>query len=385
MTTAIGFLDDQIAKDQQAQGQWSTPGQWLSGQSGSTTGGTGNVGGDWSSVEQWSATIQQAAKKYGVPVNLIKSVMMRESGGQNLAINDSSAVGPMQVTTNNWSGLGYNLYDPSENIMAGAAVLRQMYDTMGSWEGAVRAYLAGPGGAYQNVTDSFGTNPDSYWADVNANWQKLNGATGGAGLGFGGGSSMGWDTVFGGVGVPEWGEFGVESTNGLYDYGKEYGLNGTQHTGVDVPLPIGTPYRAPMSGTITCAGTGNGSGAEGMGCAAFGDPIGGGVGRVELLLDNGAVLIFGHSNQSMFQPGQRVTAGQVIGTSGGMVSPHIHLEARVRDPQTGNWRIVDPRTVIGGGSFAGGGYTGGAQSGGSMYGGYGNPISWFLADPNAKW
>jgi murein DD-endopeptidase MepM/ murein hydrolase activator NlpD len=60
------------------------------------------------------------------------------------------------------------------------------------------------------------------------------------------------------------------------------------------------------------------------------------------------VLIFGHSQGSFVQPGQRINAGDALGTIGWANSDHIHLEARVRDPSTpSGWRIVDPRTVLG--------------------------------------
>ena len=76
----------------------------------------------------------------------------------------------------------------------------------------------------------------------------------------------------------------------------------------------------------------------------------GGAGRIEVQLDNGAVLIFGHSQGSFVQPGQRINAGDALGTIGWANSNHVHLEARVRDPSTASgWRIVDPRSVLGGG------------------------------------
>jgi murein DD-endopeptidase MepM/ murein hydrolase activator NlpD len=322
-------------------------------------GGMASIGGDWAGVDQWNDVIARESARLGVPENLVKAIMMRESGGQNLAINDSFAVGPMQVTTNNWSGLGYNLFDPAQNIAAGITVLKQMYDTMGSWEGATRAYLAGPGGAYTNATDSFGTNPTAYWNDVQNYWNQLNSSSGGgtAGTGFGGNSgAFGSGTVlnlFGqGAAVHDWGEFNAPSGNGLYGYGTEYGMNGSNHTGLDVAMPVGTQLFAPGSGTVTCAGTGNGPGADGGGCDAFSDYFGNGAGRIEVQLANGAVIIYGHSSSASVRPGQQVTAGTLLGTSGGMNSPHIHLEARVRDASMpSGWRIVDPRTVLGSGSF----------------------------------
>ena len=144
----------------------------------------------------------------------------------------------------------------------------------------------------------------------------------------------------------------------LYSYGTFYGLDGRAHPGIDYGLPIGTTLHAPMGGTITCAGTGRGSGADDAGCGAFNDtgdccPVNGvscasvGAGRIEMLLDNGSMLIFGHCRECFHAPGTRVEAGQEIGSVGGMCGSHFHLEARIRDAGTlSGWRIVDPRGVI---------------------------------------
>lgn len=135
----------------------------------------------------------------------------------------------------------------------------------------------------------------------------------------------------------------------LYDYGRGHGLDGSQHTGIDVGIPYGTPIRAPFPGIVVCAGTGVGKGVSGQGCGAFGDwgdgdSVRQGVGRIELLFGNGASLIFGHSRTATVEPGEVVAAGQQIGTSGGMYGPHIHLEARTF---TGNsYQIVDPKALL---------------------------------------
>ena len=385
-------LDAQLAKDNAQYNQWLSPqaGTGYAGQAGS-------VGGDWANVDQWNPQVNAAASKYGVPANLLKSIMKLESGGQMLGRNGAGAIGLMQVVDTYWGNLGYNLYDPAQNVMAGAHVLRQYYDQykdwatqngVDPWKAAVYSYYSGSPfnmnaadrvdqGGSGITTATYG---DRIWQD----FQKLNLMSGGQpGMGYNAGSWSGLSGVFPNGTVPDLGEFAVESTNGFYGYGTQYGMNGTQHTGVDVPMAPGTPYRAPMGGTVMCAGTGVGSGTDGGGCSAFQDTINGGVGRVELLLDNGAVLIFGHSMTSNFQPGQRVNAGDVVGTSGGMVSNHIHLEARVRDSSTASgWRIVDPRTVIGGGSYASGGYSNATVQ---QPNNWGNAMTNFLTIPGYSW
>lgn len=324
----------------------------MPGRTGSTMGGAGNVGGDWAGVERWSDAINRAAARYGVPANLIKAIMKLESNGDPNAVGAPGVWGPMQVHSGVW-GYGPWSNDPVANIMKGAEILAHNYQLGNpnnpaekSWEWATRRYLG------LGAPDMYGTDHHKYWQVVSNNWNALNNMGGNAGLGFGGGfgtPSQAIQAMFGGnAGVPDWGEFGVESSNGMYGYGRQYGLNGTQHTGVDIPLPVGSQFFAPMGGIVRCSGTGVGQDAGGGTCGSFGDVFGRGAGRLEIELDNGVVLIFGHTSQAMVRPGQRIEAGALLGLSGGMVSPHIHLEARVRDRSTpSGWRIVDPRQVLG--------------------------------------
>lgn len=152
------------------------------------------------------------------------------------------------------------------------------------------------------------------------------------------------------------GEFG----NGLYGYGTDYGLNGTGHTGIDIFGPRGTNVFTPVSGTVRCAKT------DDIECFAFnsykqnpGNPdacttftpleqFRDGAGLIEIKLDNDDVLILGHMLTSDVQVGQRVTAGQKVGTIGCMNGHHVHVEYRRPDPSTpSGWRIVDPEQYLG--------------------------------------
>jgi len=159
---------------------------------------------------------------------------------------------------------------------------------------------------------------------------------------------MNWSDIVDTGSVESWGVFNAPSENGLYGYGAQYGMNGINHTGVDIVAPLESPIYAPFSGTINCAGSGVGTDHGGGPCAAFNDYFGSGAGRIELQSGND-VLIFGHSSKAMVKPGDHVTAGQEIGTSGGMNSPHTHLEARVPDGSTpSGWRIVNPADMVNG-------------------------------------
>jgi cell division septation protein DedD len=104
--------------------------------------------------DPWGPYIRQAAQRYDVPEQWIRSVMRVESGGneyQNgrLITSSAGAMGLMQVMPETYDELRsrYNLgddpFDPRDNILAGTAYLREMYDIYGS-PGFLAAYNAGP-------------------------------------------------------------------------------------------------------------------------------------------------------------------------------------------------------------------------------------------------
>jgi hypothetical protein len=104
--------------------------------------------------DPWGPYIREAAKRYDVPDLWIRAVMRVESGGNEyrngqLITSSAGAMGLMQVMPETYTELRdrYNLgddpFDPHENILAGAAYLREMYDIYGS-PGFLAAYNAGP-------------------------------------------------------------------------------------------------------------------------------------------------------------------------------------------------------------------------------------------------
>lgn len=326
------------------------------------TGTTATMGGDWSGVERWQSSIDSAGMTAGVDPDAIKAVMKLESNGDPNASGAPGVWGPMQVNSGAW-GNGPWMSDPNANILKGAQILKGYLDENG---GNLREALR-----HYHGIGSDGFTDDQQYADiVMANYAALKGGAGTAtGAGFpvsGGGDINGTLAhMFGpGAAVPAWGEFNAPSANGLYGYGNQYGLNGVNHTGIDVPLAYGTQMSAPFSGRVVCSGTGNGPGTDGGGCAAFQDMSGGGAGRLEILSDDGnTALIFGHSSRAAAAPGTHLAAGSVIGWSGGENSDHVHLEARVRDASMpSGWRIVDARGVLGGYSGGWAGAAGGAAA-----------------------
>ena len=103
-----------------------------------------------SRADSYATFITEAAQRFGVPEHWIRAVMRVESAGDVRAISSAGAMGLMQIMPATWADLrarhrlGANPYDPRDNILAGAAYLREMHDRYGS-SGFLAAYNAGPG------------------------------------------------------------------------------------------------------------------------------------------------------------------------------------------------------------------------------------------------
>ena len=104
--------------------------------------------------DPWGPYIHEASKRFDVPDTWIRAVMHVESGGneyQNgqLVTSGAGAMGLMQVMPSTYDelqaryDLGDDPYDPHNNILAGTAYLREMYDIYGA-PGFLAAYNAGP-------------------------------------------------------------------------------------------------------------------------------------------------------------------------------------------------------------------------------------------------
>jgi soluble lytic murein transglycosylase-like protein len=94
--------------------------------------------------------IAEASQRFGLPSHWIRAVIAVESAGDPRAVSRAGAMGLMQVMPGTWAelraanGLGSDPFDPRDNILAGTAYLRAMYDRFGS-PGFLAAYNAGPG------------------------------------------------------------------------------------------------------------------------------------------------------------------------------------------------------------------------------------------------
>lgn len=89
----------------------------------------------------------------------------------------------------------------------------------------------------------------------------------------------------------------------------------SQHTGLDIAAPTGTPIKVAASGTVTFAGTHKSYG--------------------KLLVvshGNGIETYYGHCSKLYVSAGEQVKQGDVIaavGSTGNSTGPHLHLEIRI--------------------------------------------------------
>jgi len=101
-------------------------------------------------VNPYTGYIAEASRRFGIPERWIRAVIRVESSGQVKAVSPKGAIGLMQIMPDTWAGLrlryrlGRDPRDPHDNILAGAAYLREMLDRFGA-AGFLAAYNAGPG------------------------------------------------------------------------------------------------------------------------------------------------------------------------------------------------------------------------------------------------
>ena len=104
--------------------------------------------------DPWGPYVRDASARFGVPEAWIREVMRQESGGRqyiggSLTTSSQGAMGLMQVMPGTYAelrgrhGLDADPYHPYNNILAGTAYIREMYDRFGS-PAFLAAYNAGP-------------------------------------------------------------------------------------------------------------------------------------------------------------------------------------------------------------------------------------------------
>ena len=93
--------------------------------------------------------IAEASERFGIPAAWIRAIVRVEGGEDARIASRKGAIGLMQLMPETWTelrlryALGADPSDPRDNILAGTAHLREMYDRYGS-KGFVAAYIMGP-------------------------------------------------------------------------------------------------------------------------------------------------------------------------------------------------------------------------------------------------
>jgi soluble lytic murein transglycosylase-like protein len=122
--------------------------------------------------DPYASLIAEAAQRFAIPAAWIRAIMRIESRGNRRAVSPKGAIGLMQLMPETWAalraryGLGRDPFDPHDNILAGAAFLREMHDRYGS-PGFLAAYNAGPG-RYEDYRDRHRPLPAETFAYVAA-------------------------------------------------------------------------------------------------------------------------------------------------------------------------------------------------------------------------
>ena len=108
-----------------------------------------------------------------MPEQWIREVMRQESDGQEQAVSSAGAMGLMQIMPDTFDDLrqrytlGGDPFEPHDNIIAGAAYIREMYDRYGA-PGFLAAYNAGPHrlDSYLGGSDSLPDETVNYVASI---------------------------------------------------------------------------------------------------------------------------------------------------------------------------------------------------------------------------
>lgn len=319
----------------------------------------GNDGVTWEAITRYDDLIAREAHPLGWSTERIRAHIAIESRGNPRAVQHNASNGnsygllqcvPFGVGWAGWHELVQDkaglprsasqravidaLYDPEVNIACGVAILEAFWQQYGQDPDAASSafFLGNPD--WQGGDSENGTSGADYRRALYALHEEQDRFRPADPI----------SVIVGGA--PYRIEYGWLADAGLkyYAYGVGHGTHAaTQHTGVDVLVPLGTALYAPLPGVVECVG-GRGVPRWGQGCGAYNDTITGGVGNITIYTDAGLKLVLGHSNRAYVQPGERVSAGQMVGTSGGMNGPHVHVEVAVE--RNGAYWLVEPIAAL---------------------------------------
>ncbi len=106
-------------------------------------------GAQAASLAPYDGAIADASDTFAIPQTWIRAVIQVESAGNPQAVSRSGALGLMQIMPDTWAvlrqrlHLGADPFNPHDSVMAGTALLRELYDRFGP-SGFLAAYNAGP-------------------------------------------------------------------------------------------------------------------------------------------------------------------------------------------------------------------------------------------------
>jgi murein DD-endopeptidase MepM/ murein hydrolase activator NlpD len=305
----------------------------------------------WSNVTRYEPSFTNAGLEFGVDPALMAAMAIVESdanqtwpGTGNVITRDDGfgdglSVGILQVKPRIWQPLvpDADAFTADGNIRLATAIMAQAITQHGSWEDALRKVYFPDDDPNRTTQNAYIRTVRSLLAEIANNTRPVPPAP------QPGTATRAVDpirVIVGGDYPPI--TYGWLADEGLdyYSYGVGHGTQrSTQHPGVDVPVPDETPLFTPAAGVVRCVGEA-GEVTWGQGCGFFRDVDGGGIGNITILLDSGHKMTLGHCSSATVQPGQRVAAGQMVGRSGSMNGPHVHVEVSVN--RDGTYWLVDP-------------------------------------------
>lgn len=311
---------------------------------------------DWATITRWYPAIQAAVAAYPrVLDDWLAAIITIESNGVHYVDDDPTrgpvrrpngpgqfSVGLTQITLPLWKGEDKRAdgETPAGNVMLAAAFIEHRLDKNG---GDIAKVLLSD---YFPRDDANGTTQAGYLRSFRALVNEWAGASDVPVP-----PPVVTDPMRAIVGNAAFDDsYGWLDDAGLdfYAYGVGHGTTkSTQHPAIDLAMPVGTPLYAPAAGVVRCVG-GAGSPDWGQGCGAYPD-TGGGTGNITILLD-GTVdgeprkLTLGHCRSAAVKPGDRVTAGQLVGTTGNYNGEHVHVE--VSTLRNGTYWLLEPRSAL---------------------------------------
>jgi len=285
---------------------------------------------------QWFDLMTQLEQQYNLPPGILQEIAKHESSfNPDIVNSDSGATGLFQFMPNTWAGLPAELQvggptDPEAATKAAAYYLDWLNKNLPAdkqndpaWLAA--AYNAGIGAVSQLTSlDDIHTLDYSDAAAREAYAKSI-------------GQAVSQATTQTNAQVQAGQPFSQYPI--IQEYGdnpnayKRFGLPG--HDGIDFDMPVGTPLPSVAAGTVTAVGYDENG---------WGHYVGVDVGK-------GTTVFYAHLSETSVQQGQAVSAGDILGLSGGEGpesgnSSGAHLHLTVRQGGTTQKYNVDPSPYL---------------------------------------